>query len=73
MQKSKARTLVRVLLGLGIVIGLISRFILEDVQLKTTFHNISLGMICGAFLFVVLAFIMPRWFMDKPKNEGNKF
>ena len=30
MQKSKARTLVRVLLGIGIVIGLISRFIPEE-------------------------------------------
>jgi uncharacterized membrane protein YeaQ/YmgE (transglycosylase-associated protein family) len=73
MQKSKARTLVRVLLAVGIIIGLIGRFLMEDGPQKTTIHNISSGIVIGAFLFLVLAYIKPEWFADKPKNDTEKF
>ena len=73
MKKSKARTFVRILLAIGISVTLLSRYFLEEGPLRRTFQNIGVGIIMGSFLFVVLAFIFPRWFMDKQKTGKDDF
>jgi hypothetical protein len=72
MQKSNAKTLSRVLLAIGLIFGLISRFFLADGPFKITLHNIAFGIILGSFIFTLMIQVMPRWFRDDPGSDMNK-
>lgn len=67
--KSNYKIIVQILFAAAMILWLISRFIVRDLQVKSMLLNISLVILCATFLQMVLFQVLPGLFKQKPGKD----
>jgi hypothetical protein len=67
--KSNFKMLVWILFLASIVLGLFANFFVQNAQTKWLLLSISFGMGAGGFLQMILYWINPRLFKNKPERK----